>query len=398
MRTLWIPVPVVPCVIFVLVLLAAGGVDAAKLQVATNGTDSALCGTSAATPCRSISQAIANAQVSDTIQVGPGRYGDANADGDFDDPADEAAEIDTGCDCLIHVPVRKPLTLLSRDGANVTLIDARGAAIDVVRIDAPGTAFGKPKRGFTLTGSGSARGLFSSADDLVIGGNLALANGSHGIKLEGDRCDLNGNQALQNGDSGFFLDGANDGLIRGNVAISNDNDGFSQVNRSLVKNNVSIANDNDGFDQQGNDLVYRGNAALGNGGIGFDLNGGDRTVLTGILAQGNRNGVSVGGSDTVLAKSSIVGNLGVGIVVEGGGTQLVIGKSNIFGNNVVADPVVTNCGVTTLSVGPLNVAGDFWGAATGPGADPADDLCPFVPQIGLVVEPPATKEIKVKAP
>jgi hypothetical protein len=37
-------------------------------------------------------------------------------------------------------------------------------------------------------------------------------------------------------------------------------------------------------------------------------------------------------------------------------------------------------------------------AASGPGADPADGFCPFLPQIGLVVDPPAAKEIKVKAP
>jgi len=129
MKTSWIPSPLVPLVMFVLVLLATGGADAARLQVATNGTDSALCCTSAATPCRSISQVTANAQAGDTIQVGPGRYGDA--DGGFDAPGDESAEIDTGCDCLLHVPV------------------------------------GKPQRGFTLTGSDDARGLDSRADDLV---------------------------------------------------------------------------------------------------------------------------------------------------------------------------------------------------------------------------------------
>ena len=49
-------------------------------RVANNGVDSASCGTSA-NPCRSITQAIANAADGDRIVVGPGTYGDLNNDG-----------------------------------------------------------------------------------------------------------------------------------------------------------------------------------------------------------------------------------------------------------------------------------------------------------------------------
>jgi parallel beta-helix repeat protein len=391
------PSPVVPFALFLLLSFDAGPAAAAKLLVATHGTDSVACGPSGA-PCRSISQAIANAAAGDTIVVGPGRYGDANADGSFDDPGDEAAQIDSGCDCLVHVPADKPLFLLSRDGATTTLVDAAGAPIRVVKIDAPGTTFGKPKRGFTLTGSGDTIGFDSSAADLHVAGNIALANPSHGFRVQGDRCDTHANQALHNGSSGFFLDGARDGVTRSNLAVGNQEDGFSQVNPSLVQKNVSIGNVGDGFDQQGDDVVYRGNAALGNGEFGFDLNSGDRTLLTGNLANSNRNGVHVEGSDTVLTRNSIVGNLGVGVVVEAGGTPLTIAESNLVGNNASPDPAVTNCAVTSLAPGPLSVATNFWGAATGPGADPADELCLLVPQTGLVSDPPALLEIRVKPP
>jgi len=45
----------------------------------------------------------------------------------------------------------------------------------------------------------------------------------------------------------------------------------------------------------------------------------------------------------------------------------------------------------------LDVAGNYWGAPTGPGPDPADDAC----NVGfgtLTVTPFATRPFKVKAP
>ena len=51
----------------------------ATLQVANTGTDSPACG--AATPCRSIRQASANAASGDTILVGRGLYS-SDLDGD----------------------------------------------------------------------------------------------------------------------------------------------------------------------------------------------------------------------------------------------------------------------------------------------------------------------------
>jgi hypothetical protein len=50
----------------------------------------------------------------DTIEVGPGRYDDANRDGDFTDVEDEPAD-------MIHLV--KGLTLRSRDGAGMTILD-----------------------------------------------------------------------------------------------------------------------------------------------------------------------------------------------------------------------------------------------------------------------------------
>ncbi|MCC6850138.1 MAG: right-handed parallel beta-helix repeat-containing protein [Deltaproteobacteria bacterium] len=371
--------------------------EAAKLLVAMNGTDGPTCGATVATACRTISRAIANARPGDTVEVGPGRYGDLNQDGSLAGVGEEAGQVDTGCDCVVHVSKR--CVVVSRLGAKATVIDAVGAFANVVRIAESGTTFGKRGKGFTVTGSGDGRGLDSSAEDLAIGGNVFVANASHGLRLSGDRAVVVGNTAADNGGSGFQLDGARSSVIRGNVALHNGADGFNQVNAfSLVAGNVSLGNDEDGFDQQGEDVVYQGNAALANGGSGFDLNACDRTVVVGALAHGNRRGIEVDGSDTVITKSSIVGNVGVGIDVQDGGRALVVSKTNVFGNNAAPDPIATNCGVTSLSGGPLALATVYWGAASGPGADPADELCLLVPHGGLVTAPPATKEMRVKPP
>src|SRR5258706_5326104 len=96
--------------------------QAATKFVANNGIDSSVCGTTAATACRSISQAIANAADGDVIVVGPGRYGDLNDDGVFGDPGEEF--FPGPCGCMIQV--NKSVTIISRDGAASTILDAAG--------------------------------------------------------------------------------------------------------------------------------------------------------------------------------------------------------------------------------------------------------------------------------
>ena len=82
--------------IFLLVsclLATAGGTSfAATRFVSNHGVDGPTCG-DAATPCRSITRGITNAVAGDTIEVGPGRYGDVDFDGAFSSPGDEPAEI-----------------------------------------------------------------------------------------------------------------------------------------------------------------------------------------------------------------------------------------------------------------------------------------------------------------
>jgi hypothetical protein len=377
-------------VLVALVLAGAIPVGAATLVVASNGVDAADCGTKAA-PCRSISRAVALATQGDTIEGGPGRYGDLAGDGDFLDPGDEAAEVGTGCNCVLHVAKR--LTIVSRDGAGVTVIDGGGAAADVVRLDAPATIFGKKGKGFTVT-SGGANGIHSGADEIVLAGNVAAANTRNGIEVGADRVTVMDNRALGNGDQGFACSGTDDSVLARNVSSDNGDRGFTVDNRNTLTDNLATRNGAQGFDaQQGNTL--KGNVAVSNVEEGFTI--GHDNVLIGCVAHANHNGFNFDRGN-LLTKSAAIGNSGVGIIVRDG--DVVVSKTNIFGNgggavNVPAANV--NCGTLATDGVILQATNNFWGAPGGPGADPADLFCNGV-NAATSIAPVATKEIKVRAP
>ena len=106
--------------IIIFCCIAPGTLEGATFHVASNGFDSIICG-GMSTPCRSISQAITIAIDRDRIVVGPGSYG----------PGVEGVEGPPGCVCMIKVD--KSLTLVSRDGAEVTVLDVAGSLINAGR-------------------------------------------------------------------------------------------------------------------------------------------------------------------------------------------------------------------------------------------------------------------------
>jgi hypothetical protein len=74
-----------PAILLIGLLGIGASAIAGVLHVAAYGSDSSTCGRQS--PCRSISQAMENAASGDTIYVGPGLYGDVNAD-NFTGPGD----------------------------------------------------------------------------------------------------------------------------------------------------------------------------------------------------------------------------------------------------------------------------------------------------------------------
>lgn len=318
-----------------------------KIFVANNAIDSETCGTRRE-PCRSISKAIENASDGAMIVVGPGRYGDLNGDGDFDDPGEEAAQVGFGCRCMILID--KQITIQSRAGAEATILDASGATVDVVNIVADGVVFGDKHAGFTLTG---ARMM---GDDDGIGLAVITSHGVHVI----------GNTAEDNDANGFEFSGEKHTVVS-NIASRNGN-GFGMAfteNGHRMHNNIAIGNGNttgrgNGFSLFGNRHTFSKNSITGNRGIGVLINSTDASGFS-------------------FRMNSIVGNVGSGIFVFSG-PGLALNKNNIFGNfgerPFFPFTPTPNCGVVNDSGATIDATRNYWGATSGPGEDPADNAGP----------------------
>lgn len=322
--------------------IASGAVERPTLKVANNGVDSATCG-SAIAPCRSISQAIANARDGDGIVVGPGRYGDLNGNGTFEPGSgEEAAEVGLGCICMIKVD--KSVNLESTDGAAATVLEAGGADVRGVLIAVNGVVLGKKRHGFTISHS-RREGLMLDANtsDVTVVGNVAIRNGS-------------------NGNDAFFVQGSGH-TVSDNVASDNARSGFGiHGSGHMVSDNVAHSN-LQGFEVTTG--IFTGNAVIGNRFHGFVVNG----------------------SDVEIRRNLIVGNGNLGIRA---GSNVVITENNIFGN----DTLEVNCGLANQSGTSLAAPNNFWGAPSGPGPDPADAVCNDV-GLTTIVDPVAPKAFHI---
>jgi len=349
---------------FVLFLAAASAAHATVLQVANNGLDAPNCGTKAA-PCRSITRAIDLAADGDSIVVGPGRYGDLDRDGTLGEVNEEGPE--TGAMILVD----KSVSITSSTGAVGTIIDVAGFNRTGVRITASGARFGKAKKGFTVfDSSGAGVNIQGAASNVVVEGNLAILT-----------------------NAGFATGGQ---LVQGNVA-SATTEGFvlGSAGGSLARGNLSVVNSIAGFDAGGiGTQRMEGNVAIGNDSFGFLAGLHNAVELVGNVAVGNGQGVFAGngGSVTITGLAALAN-------VQGGvhnqGTPAVsVSASNLVGNGAKALGGSANCG-TINENNPLTATNVFWGASTGPGADPADQACDVGNQV-TTVAPFAAKPFKIK--
>ena len=83
---------------------------------------------------------------------------------------------------------------------------------------------------------------------------------------------------------------------------------------------------------------------------------------------------------------------------------MTIAQNTLYGNGVLPQSPPTNCGLVIQNSGAetltVDAGGNYWGAASGPGADPADaagGLC-SAGAVVLDLTGWASSEIKVKAP
>jgi parallel beta-helix repeat protein len=317
--------------VLVTAALSAQATWATTFRVENNGVDSATCGP-AANPCRSITQAIANAAAGDKIVVGPGTYGDLDGDGTLgSSPGEEVPP--TFCNCMLLI--NKSVTIVSSDGAAETIINATTAVnlASNVSIVASNVKFGASGAGFTVTNVNTppqdetaTNGVTTNADQVVIKGNRVVVEDNVGLPFSGIE------------DFGGF-DGTNTVLIEGNQVI-----GWTQgiaaggINETITQNTVQFS--------------YRGIAVGGQG------------TIKGNVVTGNTYGFVLYGNGVDITGNAILGNQ-TGIDASAGGT---IEKNNIYGNG---------CGIYLYELPQPAVLADhnYWGAATGPGSAPANTTC-----------------------
>jgi hypothetical protein len=314
---------------------------AANLYVANNGADSPTCGPKPQPPCRSITQAIQNAAPGDKIVVGPGTYGDLNGNGTLGETGEETPS--PGCGCMLSF--NKAVTLVSSQGAAATVIDARSVTANTnVLLITSGADFGKPKKGFTVT---------------------TTANDTEGMVIDSANVKIRGNQVMRTGGSGVLTTYGIDSLASSSGVLIEGNQvtgwtfGIDAKSDATVRKNLASLNDV-GIDAGANNLVI-GNVVTGNV-TGLDLEGGAATT------RGN----------------AVYGNA-IGIKTSSNGP---LEKNNIFGN--------LNCGLSNIGIFNLPAAHNYWGAATGPGNDPADAVCDNSGGVSIVT-PFATKPFAVRA-
>ena len=401
-----------------IVAVAAVLAEAKTLNVANNGIDSPTCGDKN-NPCRSLSKVIANASPGDKIIVGPGLYGDLNHNGTFEPLLGEE---NANMFISYMIKIDKQLSIESRDGAGVTVLDAGGINVAVVEIAASGVVFGKNKKGFTLTHSGAGVGLSIGlgTSGVRVEGNLATANKYVGFFISGNGHQIVGNTANANDRDGFVLLAGNGHQLSGNTANANGTNGFNIVGSGhVLSGNSAVSNHASGFHSEGSELQLNGNLAIANDESGFfigvgrhHLNGNVASanglhgfvvdasgqVFTGNLVQGNHfHGFLIAsGTGQVLTGNSILGNGDFGIYLVAG-TSATVTKNNIFGNNLHPNGGFTNCGLINQSGGAINAINNFWGVVTGPSpTEPADDVCNDGAGSSTTFAPVSTKEFKVK--
>ncbi len=344
--------------------LLAGGAAAAAgtVHVANTGVDSPACGSFAA-PCRTIGRGVQAARAGDTVLVRPGIYGDIDRDGVLGGAGEETpAGIGT-----LHVA--KPVKILSTDGALATVI-VGGAREAVVEIASNNVTFGGVDEGFTIAARQSNGISTDDRTNVRICGNVISGSMFSGVVVNsGGIVEISDNVVHDNAIAGIATRARLETqrvLVRRNKVYSNGTGiatgpfGGAEISFNEVSNN-SIVGLAVTFAPT---LVYR-NVVVANG---FGISAGSFGLGAPPSAGPN------------FVRNTIIANRQYGMELGGGPVHATLRENNFYANGL-APGIFANCAIHGVSGVPIDAAGSYWGAATGPGADPADSSCGVDPVI-----------------
>jgi hypothetical protein len=380
----------------------ASGVSALPSRWVQNyGVDVPGCGTQAF-PCRSITHAIAAASPGATIWVGPGRYGDLNRNGQFD-AGDEGPPRHAEFGFVsAWVAIDKSVSVLSTHGAEVTQIDI-GAGLpspdgnavpqQSVGLFSNDLVFGDVGHGFRVKGgTGTAIGGIGTDAEIElsnvrISGNI-VEGGGIGISLS-QFVEISDNQVLD-AETGIYVSLETRVLSLGTGPVT------------IVRN--TLRGNRFGAFLYGKGITFSGNIVDGNSEYGISASDFDPTFTDEAQADMPRSSIDdnyiVGNGTTGLSvralgavvHNAVIGNVRGGLLQIAYGTLSRLELNDFYGNGSlpaeparprIPSPFPANCGIVfDDSAGPifgddpvvqLVARNNYWGAATGPGPDPADD-------------------------
>jgi len=333
--------------------------------VANDGVDTNSCGASDH-PCRSISQAIENASNGDTVWVRAGMYGDLNNDSRFDAPGEEHPS-NGPINCMICI-FKNGVQVLSVYGPAVTIINGGDTALAgasvAVALEADGAVLGTVDNGFTIKGGGFV--------------GVEVRHGAYS-KVIGN--------IVENGIAGSTCVGPvyiTDNIVSHSAGIGYQvigEDNCPNAGPIYLTNNVASDVNGPGFTLASIDIVrFVGNVSRRNV-VGANIItvapiGGVTGVISNSAFIANRGaGIQFSEGGATVTGNTILGNQGPGISVSVTNPRsITLHNNNIYGNDISQAPA--NCGVLNNSAVVIDAKKNFWGSATGPGSDPADNAGP----------------------
>ena len=331
---------------------------ARRIHVANDGLDADSCGSRRA-PCRTIGRAQALAAAGDTILVGPGIYGDVNRDGIA--MGDEEERPVQGASLRLE----KSVKILSTHGAASTTIAGFDDIPATIEIDSDGVTLGNPRHGFTIIAGHFDGVTVRTRTNVRIVGNIVTGGLRTGVSVgTSGTCEVSDNEVHGNLDTG--------------IAVAN----FSNERGAIVRRNRVYSN--------GKGIT---SSVYGPGEISFNEvsnNAADGILLahTPVLVYrnvvtSNARGIMVNGwSDShppsagpLIAHNTVVASREAGVYFNGGPALPRLRSNNLYGNGLDHSELYDNCAFANYSGSAVDAIGTYWGAITGPGADPADRTC-----------------------